>query len=229
MLEQLSAPFPPAKISWRVGAMTKDKTKAMALAYIDARDVMERLDDAVGPANWQSEYSHTHPAVCRIGIKIDGEWVWKSNGAGDTDVEAEKGALSDAFKRAAVLWGIGRYLYDVKSPWVAVDKYKKIETSEMGKLNNCLPRPSGKQQPAQKQIDAPKKDESTPFDQPVQRNELQELFVSIGTKLKEADGEQALQNAWADNEDGRKSLPQLGQEKLQKYFSNKMKTFKQAA
>jgi hypothetical protein len=37
-------------------------------------------------------------------------------------MEAEKGALSDAFKRAAVRWGIGRYLYDTDSPWVAIEK-----------------------------------------------------------------------------------------------------------
>lgn len=151
MFKQLKAPFDPSKISWRVGATTKDKSKGMALAYIDARDVMDRLDNVVGEGCWQSEYSHTHPAVCRIGIKVDGEWVWKSNGAGDTDVEAEKGALSDAFKRAGVLWGIGRYLYDIKSPWVALEAYGrsyKIKDSEKSKLINCLPRPSGKQQDA---------------------------------------------------------------------------------
>ncbi len=122
-LSALKAPFPPDRISWRVGATNKDKNKGIALAYIDARDVMQRLDDVCGPENWQCDYPHAgQKTVCRIGIRLDGEWVWKANGAGDTDIEADKGALSDAFKRAAVLWGIGQYLYDLDSPWVTLEQ-----------------------------------------------------------------------------------------------------------
>ncbi len=121
-LYDLRAPFPPDKISWRVGSTTRDKKKGMALAYIDARDVMQRLDEVCGPENWQCDYPHAgQKTVCRIGIRIGNDWVWKANGAGDTDVESEKGAMSDAFKRAAVLWGIGQYLYDLDSPWVELD------------------------------------------------------------------------------------------------------------
>ena len=117
-LQKLKAPFSPSKISWRVGATTSDKTKGIALAYIDARDVMERLDEVCGPENWQCRYPFA--GCCEIGIKIDGEWVWKSNGAGVTDYEAEKGQFSDAFKRAAVLWGIGQYLYGLPNEWVDI-------------------------------------------------------------------------------------------------------------
>lgn len=121
MFEELAKPFPPELVSWRVGSTKADKTAGLALAYIDARDVMERLDAVCGPPNWQCKYSHANgKTVCDIGIKCDGEWVWKADGAGDSDVEAEKGALSDAFKRAAVRWGIGRYLYDIKSSWVEI-------------------------------------------------------------------------------------------------------------
>lgn len=139
MFEKLKAPFDPAKVSWRVGSMTKDKKKGMALAYIDARDVMERLDDVCGPAGWACRYPHaTGKTVCAIGIKIGEEWIWKEDGAGDSDIEAEKGALSDAFKRAAVRWGIGRYLYDIASPWVELDEYKHILPTETGKLHKAL-------------------------------------------------------------------------------------------
>lgn len=121
-LPALKSPFPPDRISWRVGSTNKDKTKGLALAYIDARDVMQRLDDVCGCGHWQNDYPHAgQKTVCRIGILLDGQWVWKSNGAGDTDIEADKGALSDAFKRAAVLWGIGQYLYDLDSPWVTLE------------------------------------------------------------------------------------------------------------
>jgi len=117
---KLTAPFDPNKVSWRVGSTTQDKKRGMALAYIDARDVMERLDAVCGPAGWQCTYPSAEgkKTICSIGIKIGDEWIWKADGAGDSDVEAEKGALSDAFKPAAVKWGIGRYLYDVDAPWV---------------------------------------------------------------------------------------------------------------
>jgi hypothetical protein len=136
----LAAPFPPDAVSWRVGSISKqDNTKAKALAYLDARDVMNRLDAVAGPANWQCRYSHAATkTVCDIAIRVDGEWVWKADGAGDTDIEAEKGSLSDAFKRAAVRWGIGRYLYDLPSPWVAINKFKQIEDSEHAKLRALL-------------------------------------------------------------------------------------------
>jgi hypothetical protein len=119
ILSDLSAEFPRDAISWRAQSVTKEGTKAMALAYIDARDVMDRLDTVVGPVNWQDRYEfHGSRTICYLSIRIDGEWVTKADGAGDSDVEAEKGAISDALKRAAVKWGIGRYLYALEAPWV---------------------------------------------------------------------------------------------------------------
>jgi len=119
----LSAPFDRAAVHWRAqGTPTErnGKWSAMALAYIDARDVMDRLDEVCGPDNWQTEYHETAKGrlICRLSIRINGEWITKSDGAGDTDVEGEKGAISDALKRAAVSWGVGRYLYRLSSPWV---------------------------------------------------------------------------------------------------------------
>lgn len=138
----LSAPFSPDAVSWRVGSMTKDKTKAKALAYIDARDVMQRLDAVCGPAGWQAEYTPmpNGTTCCRLGLQIGTEWIWKANGAGATDVEGDKGAYSDAFKRAAVLWGVGQYLYGIDSPWVRINEYKQIEQDELPKLRALLLR-----------------------------------------------------------------------------------------
>lgn len=116
---QLSAPFPKDAVSWRAQHLTKEGDKALALAYIDARDVMNRLDDVCTPAGWQCKYSHANgKTVCDLAIKCGDEWIWKADGAGDSDIEAEKGALSDAFKRAAVRFGIGRYLYNLEAVWV---------------------------------------------------------------------------------------------------------------
>ena len=114
----LKRPFPEKSISWRPGAITKDGTKCIPLAYIDARDVMHRLDE-VFPMAWQCRYTHAEgKTICEIGVKIDKEWIWRAGGAGDTDIEAEKGAISDAFKRAAVLFGIGQYLYNLPNEWM---------------------------------------------------------------------------------------------------------------
>lgn len=124
-LRDLHAEFPRDAVSWRAQSLTRDGSKALALAYIDARDVMERLDDVCGPENWQDTYTETARGrvICTISILCGDTWVAKSDGAGNTDVEGDKGAISDAFKRAAVKWGVGRYLYDIPAPWVPCETY----------------------------------------------------------------------------------------------------------
>lgn len=118
-LADLKAPFSSTAVHWRVGSTTRDKKKGMALAYIDARDVHDRLDEVCGPENWQNRFpSVSGRVICEIGIRVGDTWVWKADGAGDTAVEKEKGGISDALKRAGVAWGVGRYLYSLKAPWV---------------------------------------------------------------------------------------------------------------
>lgn len=92
---------------------TKNKGRATLLLYQDARVVMDILDDVVGKENWQKEYYEVKGNVyCRIGIRTEtGEWIWKADCGTESNVDAEKGEASDAFKRAAVSWGIGRELY----------------------------------------------------------------------------------------------------------------------
>ena len=140
MKRDLERPFPAHKIHWRVGATTKDKSKGIPLAYIDARDAMKRLDDVVGMENWQCDYplADSGLLICRVGIRINDEWIWKANGAGDTQVEAEKGKCSDAFKRAAVLWGIARYLYALPNQWVPLEN-RRIPKATLIKLGETLP------------------------------------------------------------------------------------------
>jgi hypothetical protein len=145
ILARLAAPFPPDVVSWRIGSTNKEKTKGMALAYIDARDVQDRFDQVMG-LDWQVRHPWAAGTklACEIGLRINGEWLWRGDGAGDSDVEAEKGAFSDSFKRAAVRWGVGRYLYDVQSPWVVIEpmgRSFKIAESEKAKLRACLPKP----------------------------------------------------------------------------------------
>lgn len=132
----LCEPFASDEVEWRVGSTNADKTKCLPLCYLDARAVMDRLDAVCGPDGWQNSYSTgvNGSIVCNIGIACVGSWVWKADGAGETHIEGEKGALSDAFKRAAVRWGVGRYLYEIKAPWIPLDQGKYISDTERKKL-----------------------------------------------------------------------------------------------
>lgn len=143
LYDELSAPFPAEQVEWRVGPTNKnrDDPRGQPLCYIDARTVMDRLDMVCGPDGWQCNYTAgvNGSIVCNIGIRLAGDWIWKADGAGATDMEAEKGAISDAFKRAAVRWGIGRYLYELKSPWIKLEVKGNtfvIPATEMKKLGD---------------------------------------------------------------------------------------------
>jgi hypothetical protein len=127
---ELKKPFPEPAIHWRIGARNKDnKTKGLPLAYIDARDVMDRLDFVLGFDGWEDSYHETPSGriICTLACVIDGKPVIRSDGAGDTGTEGEKGAISDALKRAAVKFGIGRYLYGLGGEWVDLDQYGKFK------------------------------------------------------------------------------------------------------
>lgn len=104
---------------WRVQSFSKNKPSAQCVAYIDARDVMDMLDDVVGAENWQDDYKLIDgKLLAGIGIKCNEGWVWKWDTGTESNMEAEKGQMSDAFKRAAVKWGIGRFLYSKKIMFV---------------------------------------------------------------------------------------------------------------
>jgi hypothetical protein len=121
LLRQLKQPFDPKFVKWRVGATNKDKTKGIALAYIDSREVQKRLDDVCGVGGWQSRYIPVDGGfICELDILIDDRWVTKSNTAGYSNMDPIKGGGSDALKRAASAWGVGRYLYYLPNVWVEI-------------------------------------------------------------------------------------------------------------
>ena len=111
------------------------------LVYIDARDVMNRLDEVFGIGGWQTEYQNVGGRmICSLSCKVDDNWVTKSDGAGDTDIEGEKGGISDSLKRAAVVWGIGRYLYypsafdsnQTPAKWATPEGYDELILKRQG-------------------------------------------------------------------------------------------------
>lgn len=108
---------------WRVQSYSKNKPQAQCVAYIDARDVMDVLDAVCGPANWQSDFKTvTDKVYAGIGVLCEGEWVWKWDTGAESNMEAEKGLASDSFKRAAVKWGVGRFLYDLDIKYVQANE-----------------------------------------------------------------------------------------------------------
>lgn len=145
VFEILAKPLHPDDIEWRLGRKSKDRSKGEVLAYMNARGVMERLDEACGPENWEVSYEtidlgtmeretsskvETIPLkgfLCRIIIKgLDGDnvvTIQRQDVSQCTSFEPIKGGASGAFKRAASQFGIGRYLYKLPATWVAIDNY----------------------------------------------------------------------------------------------------------
>lgn len=128
-LRRLREPFAASDIEWKPGAVTRDKKKALAMAYLTNRAIQDRLDDVCGPANWKNTFKAGPDGgvLCGIAVNVTGDplaphWVVKWDGAENTEFESVKGGLSGAMKRAAVQWGIGRYLYDLPSVWVPLDE-----------------------------------------------------------------------------------------------------------
>lgn len=123
----------PTRIGWRkIGESFRipmtHKERAgrggKSFAYITARQVAKRLDDVVGPGNWSTDWqclSHEHPVSVRVGVSVFGVWKWDAGYSNNPEADDEtdksyeqeplKAAVSDGFKRAAVMWGIGRFLY----------------------------------------------------------------------------------------------------------------------
>ncbi len=135
-LSRLRDPFPAGDIEWRVShtGMGRDgKRFCMALAYITARAIQERLDKECGPENWKLEEPRIlelagKPAfACGISIRVNDEWITKWDVCEPTKVpgiDPAKGGFSGAMKRAGAQWGIGRYLYYLDETFAEVSESK---------------------------------------------------------------------------------------------------------
>ena len=127
IMKELQSPFIEEELEFRVGATNMDKTMGLALGYVEARAIQNRLDTVVGFLNWKTAYREVQGGfLCSLSLRIDGEWISKEDGAQTTDYEPLKGGLSSAFKRVAASgWGIGRYLYNVRNQWFPIKKKGK--------------------------------------------------------------------------------------------------------
>lgn len=118
--KRLQAPFPAHAVAWKPAAYSKDRTRALMLAHIDARSVQDRLD-AICPDAWSFEIEvipgTEHPTV-KGRLTVLGVTREDIGEAQPGDLGTLKAASSDALKRCAVQFGIGRYLYDLPKQWV---------------------------------------------------------------------------------------------------------------
>ncbi len=132
---KLAEPFPKGEVQWRIEALSRDKRRALVVPYVDARTVLDRLDKVVGPEGWHDAYEVLADAertvkdergerrerVVEVKCRLTVLEVTKEDvGEGDS----LKAAFSDALKRAAVKFGVGRYLYRLEKQWVDYDPEK---------------------------------------------------------------------------------------------------------
>ena len=117
----LTAPILPNEIEWRVASKT-ETGKLIVVPYINNRCVMHRFDAAFGAENWTSEFREiSNGFLCRLTVTINDREVYREDGASKTNIEPEKGGISDAMKRAAVQFGLGRCLYDYPRVFIETD------------------------------------------------------------------------------------------------------------
>lgn len=111
------------EIECRIGTVSKSGKGLSLLLFKTARVDADILDETVGPENWQCEfYEQKGTLFCKVGIRTEAGWVWKSDAGSPSNMEAQKGEASDAFKRASFKWGIGRELYTAPFIWVKADR-----------------------------------------------------------------------------------------------------------
>jgi hypothetical protein len=136
----LQAPFEPHEVKFKP-QMVKGN-RALALAYVDVR----------GVENWQDEYDPLPDGsvVCRLRLFLGGQWITKMDVGSPSEQpdggDRLKAAFSDALKRAAVKYGIGRYLYRLPATWAEYDPVKK-QLLQLPQLP-ARPKPAKPAQPA---------------------------------------------------------------------------------
>ena len=126
---KLSAPLPAGVISWRQDGkpVQRDgKFVARFVAYIDANTVRERLDTVV-PGEWDltlellptlAGQDENGEQTCSFKARLQILGVIREDVGTGRDYKA---AATDAFKRAAVRFGIAHELYGFGQNWVHVD------------------------------------------------------------------------------------------------------------
>ncbi len=118
------APFVDLReVEWRVDGKPSQNNTARFVPYVDATTTARLLDEWVGPGNWSDRYEPGEvagkPALwCYLSVKVGDGWVTKRDVGVASNFEAQKGMVSDAFKRVACIkWGVARNVYSLPTLW----------------------------------------------------------------------------------------------------------------
>jgi hypothetical protein len=124
-MDALARPFDAEAVQWKPGATSKDKSRALALAYVDLRHYIDRLNEVAGP-DWSDDYEVQDGGkvvLCRL--TVAGVTRSDVGEAAASDENTATTALAQAFKRACVKFGLGAYLYRLPRTWVEYDPQRK--------------------------------------------------------------------------------------------------------
>ncbi|MCP4984911.1 MAG: hypothetical protein GY928_02245 [Colwellia sp.] len=120
---------------WRVQSFNKNKPQATCVAYIDSRDVQDVLDSH---CLWSDRYYEENDMLfCEITIYADGREYKRSDTGSESIADAKKGHSSDAFKRAAVKFGVGRFLYKLPIKYLTANEKKTNNNYPFVIDSNC--------------------------------------------------------------------------------------------
>lgn len=126
----------PDEVELRVAQAGKNsRVWAQYLIYKDARVDQKILDETVGEMRWKKEYTFLEGKLyCTISIWDEElkQWISKQDTGTESNTEPDKGAASDAQKRSAFCWGIGRELYS--APDIFIDLQDGEYTERDGKI-----------------------------------------------------------------------------------------------
>ena len=160
-MDKLKEKFLPKEIEWRVqsSSLYNNKPQVIIVPYLKSKAIKDRLDLVFGWENWETRFIPIEKGfICELTIEYNGKKIVKSDGASYTNIEAVKGGMSDSFKRAAKMLGIGRYLDACGSVFAACSMtqggiYTEYTKTKDGKyIYWAKPQPPSQQQkPAQQQ------------------------------------------------------------------------------
>lgn len=193
--------FHPDDVKWLPKTVKGDK--AQAIAYLTARAIEDRLDDVLGPDNWQDDYEvlPEGSVICRLRVRFEpterpNDWVVKTD-VGNPSAQPDAGdrlkaAFSGGLKRAAIKLGIGRYLYKLPMSWVPYDTQKKYFSDKPKLPSWALPKgvqetpqpQSRPQPPSNPAVESPKQDASK-SELPKTGQELRQRLAAMDKRLAE--------------------------------------------
>ncbi len=142
LFARLADPFDPSEIKWRVTHTTRDGSRGAVIAFADPRAYSDRLNHVFTPSGWTRTYEVNTVSsvtrmkkdkliqtgkvlvtctvtICGLGAHADSgeEWADEEN--------AMTSAQAQAFKRACICFGLGRYLYNFAEMWVPLNEYRQ--------------------------------------------------------------------------------------------------------